>query len=119
MEIEGICFAAEATNISLGGIFVESDFLIEYGESGRIRICVSGIDEFELEVTARWVEPGGVGLQFGSLRAIEVWALNRLLRALSEPTNARVEPPSMPPPRAAPPRLSRRTSSTSIVPPPM
>jgi hypothetical protein len=40
-------------------------------------------EDCRIPCVVRWVKPGeGVGLQFEQLRAIEVWALGRLLRGL-------------------------------------
>ena len=42
-------------------------------------------EDTDVVVTVRWKTPEGLGVQFGSLRALEVWALNQLFKA-AEPT---------------------------------
>ena len=71
-------------NISLGGMFVVTDRSLEYGTPVKVRFALSGLKEAALvETTVRWRKPGGIGLQFGRLRAIEVWALNQFFKGLA------------------------------------
>jgi len=49
----------------------------------KLRIRLPAMQEDStIEMTVRWKTPDGVGLQFGSLRAIEVWGLNQLFKSL-------------------------------------
>jgi hypothetical protein len=38
-------------------------------------------EDTEVDATVRWKQPDGLGLQFGSLRAIDVWGLNQLFKS--------------------------------------
>jgi hypothetical protein len=75
---------AVVSNISLGGMFIVSDRTYEYGTPVKVRFRLPALKEVAVvETTVRWTKPDGVGLQFGSLRAIEVWALNQFFKGLS------------------------------------
>ncbi len=76
--------SATASNISLGGMHIEPGFDLPYGTQGTLRFRVPALKEDALvEVTVRWVTESGIGLQFGSLRAIEVWALHQYFKTLT------------------------------------
>ncbi|MEM6955730.1 MAG: PilZ domain-containing protein [Myxococcota bacterium] len=81
---DGTELAATAANISLGGLFIETDATIAYGSSVKVRFRVPALkDEATVDGTVRWEKPDGLGIQFGSLRALEVWALNQYFKGLS------------------------------------
>jgi len=75
---------ATTGNISLGGVFLETDETFPLQSRLQIRFRIPTQPE-PIEVTGevRWVEPGGpnqpagMGIRFQGLRAREVWALNR------------------------------------------
>jgi hypothetical protein len=72
-----------ATNISLGGMYVVIDAQIDYGTTLKARFRLPALkEETECEVVVRWKKPDGVGAQFGSLRAKEVWGLNQFFKGL-------------------------------------
>lgn len=73
-------------NISRGGVFVRTEPLPTFGDRLVLLVELPGIPErCSIPCVVRWVKPGeGVGLQFETLRAIEVWALNRLLSRSQE-----------------------------------
>ncbi len=84
VAIDGLDVVATATNVSLGGIFVSTEMEVAYGTQGKLTFRVPALKEDAVvDVTVRWVKPGGLGLQFGSLRAIEVWALNQYFKTLT------------------------------------
>ena len=78
--------SALATNIGLGGVFLTmADTGLAYGTEGAIDLKLPALHEpARIQVTVRWVVPEGIGLQFGSLRALEVWGLNEYFKTLSE-----------------------------------
>jgi len=64
-----------ATDVSLGGVFVETD---EPPSFGSKVVVVCPLDEgaaSRLDAVVRWAKPGGVGLQFGLLGARDTHAL--------------------------------------------
>ena len=79
--------AATTVNISLGGLFVETNEPFPLQTRLQIRFKIPTQPE-PIEVTGevRWVEPGsgdqpsGMGIRFQGLRAREVWALNRFFQ---------------------------------------
>ncbi|MEZ4251528.1 MAG: PilZ domain-containing protein [Polyangiales bacterium] len=76
--------SAVVSNISLGGMFVVTDRSVEYGTPVKVRFRLPALkEEATVDTTVRWRKPDGVGLQFGSLRAIEVWALNQFFKGLT------------------------------------
>ena len=73
--------AASTRNLSLGGVFVETAASVVFGSTVKIRLRLPAVHEDStIETTVRWKTPEGVGLQFGSLRALEVWGLNQLFK---------------------------------------
>ena len=86
-------FATVASNISLGGLYLVTDAAIPYGSLVKVRLKVPALKEpATIGGTLRWKKDDGVGVQFGSLRALEVWALNQYFKGLrSSPSET---PPS-------------------------
>ncbi len=74
------------SNISMGGILVEFLGFVEYGSKGKLVLDLPGIDEkCRIPCVVRWINDSrGAGLHFEQLRAIETWALSKLVRRLSE-----------------------------------
>ena len=77
-------------NVSLGGVLVtisppdESappQPPIPFGAEVKLRVLLAPLKEHaEIGGTVRWIKDGAVGIQFGILRAKEVWALNQMFR---------------------------------------
>jgi hypothetical protein len=69
-------------NVSLGGALVGlGEHTIAFGSQVTLRVFLPSLkEEASLASTVRWLAPGAVGLQFGSLRAKEVWALNQMFK---------------------------------------
>ena len=72
-------------NLGLGGMYIYTDVEVSYGTPVVIRVRLPTLKkESALEAIVRWTEDDGIGVQFGSLRAMEVWGLNQLFKARSE-----------------------------------
>jgi hypothetical protein len=69
-------------NWSLGGALITaSDPKIAFGSDVKIRVTLPPLkEEAEIKAVVRWIKDGAVGVQFGSLRAKEVWALNQMFK---------------------------------------
>ncbi len=77
-EVEGM-----AVNISLGGMYIVTEGRAEFGTAVKARFRLPALkEETECEVVIRWKKPDGIGGQFGSLRAKEVWAMNQFFKGL-------------------------------------
>ncbi len=73
---------AVALNISLGGMLVEAPQPLAFGTKVKARFELPALGaETEVDATVRWNRENRVGLQFGSLRAKQVWALNKLFKS--------------------------------------
>jgi Tfp pilus assembly protein PilZ len=73
-----------AVNVGLGGMYVECETPPAFGSTVQVRFKLPSLDEdVVVDGTVRWVKADGVGVQFGSLRARDVWALNQLLRTVA------------------------------------
>ena len=85
VEWSGQVRAARTRNISIGGLYVDIADPPRVDQHVLIHVRLPGIsDACTLPSIVRWSRPGdGFGVQFESLRAVEVWALNRLLRSLA------------------------------------
>lgn len=72
---------AETRNVSVGGMLVATSAPIAFGEVIRIAFRLPALQiDTETDAIVRWKQPYAIGLQFVALRAIDVWALHRLLR---------------------------------------
>ena len=78
---------ATTGNISLGGLFVETDRTFPL--QTRLQICFripTQPEPIDVSGEVRWIEqggpgqPAGIGVRFQGLRAREVWALNRFFQ---------------------------------------
>jgi hypothetical protein len=70
-----------AVDISLGGMFIESDFPSAFGATIRVHLTLEGASsELVLPATVRWTRPDGMGVQFGLLGARETFAITELVR---------------------------------------
>lgn len=77
-------FEAKATNVSLGGMFLITDGdTLPYGTECKVKVGLPTLDgQTEIHVTVRWVTSEGIGVQFGSLRAMEVWGFHKFFEGL-------------------------------------
>ena len=68
-------------NISLGGMYLVTDNELPYGTPVQLEVYLPALrEDVSIAATVRWNKPDGIGVQFGSLRAREVWAFNQLFR---------------------------------------
>jgi len=68
-------------NISLGGMYLITEEELPYGTNVELELYLPALkEEVTLSATVRWSKPDGIGVQFGTLRAREVWAFNQLFR---------------------------------------
>ena len=78
---DGREISAVSRNVSLGGMYVLTDEVVAYGSQVKVRFRLPALkEETEVPGTVRWKKDDGIGVQFGSLRALEVWALNQLFK---------------------------------------
>lgn len=76
--------AGMAVNIGLGGMYVECAPQPAFNSTVQVRVRLPSLTEDSvIEGTVRWAKADGSGIQFGSLRARDVWALNQLLRTVA------------------------------------
>jgi hypothetical protein len=72
-EIEGI-----VSNISLGGMSLQTASTLTFHATVKVRFRLPTMDsDTEVDAIVRWNKDQSYGLQFGSLRAKDVWGLNR------------------------------------------
>jgi len=69
-------------NLSLGGAFIRHRKQLFVGQRVRISFLLPGWGVLDAPALVRWKNADGVGLQFQSLRAGEIWALNAYLKSL-------------------------------------
>ncbi|MEZ4294526.1 MAG: PilZ domain-containing protein [Polyangiaceae bacterium] len=72
---------ASLRDVSLGGVFLETEAPAPYGARIVIHVKLPGLkDESTIQATVRWVKKGsGMGVQFGVMGARETHALLSLL----------------------------------------
>lgn len=67
-------------NVSLGGLYLISQEQIEYGTEVTVSFHVPEVkQDLEVKGVVRWANDDGFGVQFGTLRAKQVWTMNKLL----------------------------------------
>ena len=75
-------YQAVTQNMSLGGMYIATDAKIAYDARIQVQFRLPALkDDTVCTVTVRWKKPDGIAVQFGSLRALEVWGLNQLFKA--------------------------------------
>lgn len=73
---------ATSLDLSMSGMRVHTDTPLSFGDRLTLRFRIPGLDgDTEVDGTVRWVDGTHAGVQFGSLRAMDVWGLNRLFRS--------------------------------------
>jgi hypothetical protein len=84
--VAGAAQGARTVNISQGGVFIETPQPPALDAKVVLRIALPGVPETcAIPCIVRWGKGDeGVGLQFENLRAIEVWAINKLLKTLQQ-----------------------------------
>lgn len=72
-------------DISLGGMFVSSEFPAEFGVEVTIHLTLDDASpELILPAIVRWTRPDGMGVQFGPLGARETFAITQIVRRYEE-----------------------------------
>lgn len=68
-------------NVSLGGMLLRISKPVRFGSSLVLRVQLPKTKDIsEMPAVVRWEKDGAVGVQFTSLRALDTWALNQLLK---------------------------------------
>jgi type IV pilus assembly protein PilZ len=84
---EGTIVSAHSKDLSLGGMFIETDRALPYGTRFSLEVTLPAVREpLRFDATVRWTSPQGMGVQWGALRIIETWALNQVLRGGHQPS---------------------------------
>lgn len=79
--IDGVHVEAVTRDVSLGGIFIETDKALPYGVMADFHLSLPALPEpAVIRGTVRWSASTGMGVQFHVLRAKETWAINQLAR---------------------------------------
>ncbi len=81
---EGREIAAESRNLSAGGMLIDGGTEIPFGAVVQLKASLppNGLP-IDLPATVRWIRDGTIGVQFGSLRAKETWAIHQLVKMLA------------------------------------
>jgi Tfp pilus assembly protein PilZ len=78
----GARIEASCRDISLGGVYVETEAPLPYGAALTLFIRLPGFGgEAAIASIVRWNKPNGMGVQFGRMGARETHALTQLLAA--------------------------------------
>jgi len=83
VHFDGREVAGYSRNISVGGMFLEVRGAVPFGAHVHLKFRLQNLpDEVDIPAVVRWSGSDGIGVQFSTLRAREVWALNQLLVSL-------------------------------------
>jgi len=81
---EGREIAAKTDNLSLGGVHLTGTEHPTFGAAVKVRFRLPGMKADSIcDGTVRWLRGEGFGVQFGSLRPIDVWGLNQFFKTLT------------------------------------
>jgi len=82
LAYQGETYECVTRNASLGGMFLLIDQQIPFGAVVQVQFELPDLSTpVVVDAHVRWVQAGeGIGIQFSSLRAREVWALQKLFR---------------------------------------
>ncbi len=87
---DGVTFNSVTRNISLGGVLLVADRALPFGAKVKLRFKIpTQVELIEVDGEVRWAESEdgqthGLGVQFGGLRARDVWALNKYFEQPAE-----------------------------------
>jgi hypothetical protein len=85
LSYEGRAVNARGRDISLGGMFVETDLETPLAAVVTIQIALpGGQDEFEIDARVRWHTREGIGLQFLSLGPRATHQITDIVKAHQE-----------------------------------
>jgi hypothetical protein len=77
----GTPFQAKGKDVSVGGMYLESATSPAFGTELTIVGLLPGAKKaLRLPAVVRWVKPGGFGVQFGLLGALETHVLSELMK---------------------------------------
>jgi hypothetical protein len=78
---DGTSAEGTATDLSMGGVFIEAESAPPFGAKAIIVIDLEGRGKpTRLEGIVRWGKPGGFGVQFGLMGARETHALATFIK---------------------------------------
>jgi len=78
----GETLEGRARDISVGGVFIESEAPVAFGSEVTIVVRLPNTKaESRLPGVIRWFNPGGFGVQFGLLGARETHAISELFKS--------------------------------------
>jgi type IV pilus assembly protein PilZ len=81
-EKAGAVIHGRSRDISIGGMFIESETPVSFGMELIIILRLPSTKaDSRLPGTVRWLAPGGFGVQFGNLGARETHAISELLKS--------------------------------------
>ena len=84
---DGAAFSSHTRNISLGGVFIETETSLPFGARVSLKFRIpTQAEVVEVEGQVRWLEledghVRGIGIRFDGLRARDVWALNKFFES--------------------------------------
>lgn len=78
----GATISGSAKDISMGGMFIESEAQVTFGQEVIILLRLPNAKaDSRLPGVVRWIKPGGFGVQFGLLGARETHAISELFKS--------------------------------------
>jgi type IV pilus assembly protein PilZ len=78
----GGAISGRAKDISIGGMFIESEAQVDFGTEVTILLRLPKAKaDIRLPGVIRWKNPGGFGVQFGLLGARETHAISELFKS--------------------------------------
>ena len=80
IHISGESQPATTVNLSQGGALLHTTSPLEFGQRLHLEIQLPMVNETSnIPGVVRWRRDSSVGVQFETLRAIEVWGINQLI----------------------------------------
>ena len=80
--MDGAEVQTHTRDLSVGGMFIVTSLRPHIGRVLTVKLGVPALGADDtVDVTVRWISGDGIGVQFGSLRAVQVWGIQRAVRA--------------------------------------
>jgi type IV pilus assembly protein PilZ len=78
----GASISGHAKDISIGGMFIESEAQVAFGMQVSIVLRLPNTPaDTRLPGVVRWIKPGGFGVQFGLLGARDTHVISELFKS--------------------------------------
>jgi|1185.fasta_scaffold1117196_1 hypothetical protein len=89
ITLQGACFQGTTLDLGVGGAFIETLLEPDFEAHVNVTLRLPAVDgELQLPAVVRWRKPGGIGVHFLELGAVETYAVTSLVEAITRSQTA-------------------------------